>query len=267
MPSAGFVHLRLVAIALAAIPRAASAAGTLAAPGDPMYRVDGNPVTGSGVTAPAPVNGSVTAPPTVPVVLVHGWRGAPNLWDELRADLSADGYTEATIWVFDYEELNRQDPRMIAVRFHEFIGAQRARYSYRGPIDVVCHSMGALVTRQYMEVDHRDAAVRSWIGLAPVNHGAAFADLARTPPVSWLVGLLSLATGGVVPGPGEPAVEQLATTSPTVTGLERAGTRADVTYRVIVGYNSEHRWDYGGILGRTPGYDLDQGTAPGMVLT
>ena len=206
----------------------------------------------------------------VPVVLVHGWRGNPSVWDELNLRLDMAGYTigdssgSDNVWIFDYGAYNTEDPRIIADELNLFIERHRGYSSprYDGPIDIVCHSMGALVTRHYMEVDHRDAQVRTWIGIAPVNSGAAIADLRENKPLNWFVGFIRvLVFWKDIVNPNEPAVVQMETNSATVTQLNRADSpRPDVTYRVIAGYNSDQNARYAGIFGKT--IELDTSTVP-----
>ena len=91
---------------------------------------------------------------------------------------------------------------------------------------IVCHSMGALVTRWYMEMEGGDKNVVQWIGIGPTNHGAALASKIDDATLSALDKVL-----------GRPAVLQLRTNSDTVRLLESSYPASGITYRVLVGDN------------------------------
>ena len=214
----------------------------------------------------------------VPVVLVHGWRGSPEVWNHLVHNMTGRwltfdsktkywkppyytekdpgnwNYTTDDVWIFDYTSYSTKDPKVIASALQNFTEQKRDQYHYKGKIDIVCHSMGALVSRYYME-NIRDSEgvlyaknVRQWIGVSPVNHGAAIADrlwpLLRIiihiffPQSTWI---------GLTPSEFE-----MMTNSKTVRAINGDGIDPDVIYRVMVGYNSNQSPSYPSILfGRT----------------
>jgi YVTN family beta-propeller protein len=181
---------------------------------------------------------------TIPVVLVHGWRSSPVVWNNMTNRLQQEGFE---VWNFDYERFNTFDPLVIAPNLSDFIDTQRNNLTYNGqeyngPIDIVCHSMGAIVSRYYMEdlnggIHGKD--VRQWIGIAPAHHGSAGADLFASIPVfssNILLKNLKLVFLGR-------AVNELTTYSFAVESL---GPLSPTTkYRVIAGWNPNHSKDFG----------------------
>lgn len=192
------------------------------------------------------INVTVNGPP---VLLVHGWHGDTSVWANLVSELDE---RNNTFWDFDYKQYNDQSPQFIAKLLKDYIESKRSENEYYGPIDIVCHSMGALVTRYYIEHDYRSEKVHQWIGIAPVNHGAALADLREIKSLTWTVRLLKLLwPHDPLPDPDEPAIIEMNTNSNTVNAL-RNSLRSDVKYRVISGYNPSHSAGFNPVfLGRT----------------
>jgi len=182
-----------------------------------------------------------------PVVLVHGWHGNSYVWSHLISKLDEENIP---VWDFDYSKNSIEDPRIIAKDLETYIKNKRAETGYTGDIDIVCHSMGAMVSRYYFERINTSETVNQWIGIAPVNHGAALADL-RDEPVTWFVRLLKLIWPfDPLPNPDEPAIIQMNTDSKTVNELE-GSLRSDIKYRVIAGYNPTHSWGFSKFFGLT----------------
>ena len=100
-------------------------------------------------------------------------------------------------------------------------------------MDIVCHSMGALVSRWYMEYQGGGTNVRQWIGIAPVDQGAALANYPGYFGIlAWLAGTF------VEDVRQDGAVTQMRTSSPTVTTLNSLSRSQNVIYRIITGYNA-----------------------------
>jgi PKD repeat protein/outer membrane protein assembly factor BamB/pimeloyl-ACP methyl ester carboxylesterase len=155
----------------------------------------------------------------IPVILIHGWNGSPDTWNELHSRLVAEGYP---VLILDYEDYNTADPRLVANTLDLKIKEYKAGNDYDGKFDIVCHSMGALVSRWYIEQLDGEENIREWIGIAPANHGCALADLPLGP-----FRLIFLGAAG----------EQLMTDSVTVTTLSQDVTESPINYHVIVGIN------------------------------
>lgn len=175
----------------------------------------------------------------VPVILVHGWHGAPKTWETLAWALDSKGIEHH---IFSYEATG--NPQDHANELKHWIQKLRANISYAGKFDIICHSMGALVSRWYMEVLGGSESIRQWIGIAPVNHGAALADFAVRAPISWLK--------LIFPDLSEEAVVHMNTESPTVEELRKRNDyriNSEVIYRVIVGINTDPRRRFNTLMG------------------
>lgn len=113
-----------------------------------------------------------------PVILVHGWRPRKEEdvlveWDVMKKALDKENIP---YYEFNYLPATG-DPYNYPTDLGKFIFDIRASTGYTGKFDIVCHSMGALVSRFYMMKNDNYKNIRQWIGIAPVNHGSALADL------------------------------------------------------------------------------------------
>ena len=179
----------------------------------------------------------------VPVVLIHGIKSNGTIWLPLEGALMKEGIP---FWNFEYNTWF--SPTSSATDLAEFIKDQRSTFrrdlypnGYPGKIDIVCHSMGAIVSRWYMEKLSGGSGVRQWIGIAPAHGGSAAADYVGDMP-RWLAVAANVLGG--------PALAQLSTTSDAV---ENLGPLSPSTkYRVIAGWNPTHSSDFGyGFFKRT----------------
>jgi pimeloyl-ACP methyl ester carboxylesterase len=179
---------------------------------------------------------------TYPIILVHGWLGSEETWTEMKQTLDNAGFVEGThYFLFNYNGYD--DPRKATPAFKDFVEKQKAiyrdQYGYNEcKFTIVCHSMGALVTRWYMELMGGAENVVQWIGLGPVNRGSASANKIPDSVLSAFSAQL-----------GKPAVLQLRTDSDTVKTLESGHLAPGVTYRVIVGDNENNRFGFGSNIG------------------
>ena len=108
----------------------------------------------------------------VPVILVHGWHGSPETWSTLKGKLDSD---KIPYFIFDYSP-GWSSPISYAITLRSRIKQLRVETGYMGKFDIICHSMGAMVSRWYIEELGGSSDIRQWIGIAPVNNGAAIAD-------------------------------------------------------------------------------------------
>jgi len=180
-----------------------------------------------------------------PVLLVHGWRGGSETWSTLTQQLDAEGIP---YYIFDYSP-GTGDPKEYAQALKQWIQQLRTDTGYEGKFDIVAHSMGAMVSRWYMEKLGGATDVRQWIGVAPVNHGAAIADMLHFF-MDTLNKLLFFLPGDL--DGSEPAVQAMQTKSPILAqlnydepdfNLSKWKTVPEtlapgVTYRNLVGINS-----------------------------
>ena len=137
------------------------------------------------------------APPVVPVVLVHGWCGEPNVFGEMGELLTEAGLTVGE--PFDYSALTRVPAFADTGVAIEQLAAIFAGYVLKvlkdhgaNQVDVVAHSMGGLVVRAWMA--GRSAAayqgqIRRLVTTGTPHYGT---DLAR------LFHLLTFPFGGLV---------------------------------------------------------------------
>src|SRR5512138_1860875 len=109
----------------------------------------------------------------VPVILVHGWNSHPGIWNRLIARLDAGRIPYSR---FSHVAMARQPLAVIAGALGDHLRAYREENRYRGPVDIVSHSVGTCITRYYLEVMDRGARrelVRQLIGIGPPNNGSA----------------------------------------------------------------------------------------------
>ena len=117
----------------------------------------------------------------IPVVFVHGFWSGPETFEKLNKALKDESID--TWDTFDYNTFF--DPRDNAVHLQRYIAEKRDETGYSGPIDIIAHSMGGVVSRWYMEeVEPKNAKnVRQWIGIAPATGGVAYVDMAEAADI------------------------------------------------------------------------------------
>jgi triacylglycerol lipase len=121
----------------------------------------------------APAAGAGTAPHD-PVVLVAGTFSRAEVLEPLAARLRADGFDVA---VFELPDLGRGDIRASAAALAPFVdGVLAARGA--SAVDLVGHSQGGLVARDYVKSHGGAAKVDAVIGLGAPNHGTLVSNLA-----------------------------------------------------------------------------------------
>jgi PKD repeat protein len=192
---------------------------------------------------------------TIPVVLVHGVCSNSGIWQPMITELEKNGYDEKEIWNFDYRANNMGDPRFIAFDLATFINKNRYDQSYNGQryygkIDIICHSMGAIVSRWYMEKNDggiHGKDVRQWIGIAPAHGGSATANYISNGIDMSLMAVFNPIFGTVIGETAQwvisPALGQLHVDSDSVTSLGSAVS--PTKYWVIDGWNPTHDPNFG----------------------
>jgi triacylglycerol lipase len=127
----------------------------------------------AGVVAPgATAAARTTKPRRVPVLLVHGFNGAPSGWHAMTTALERAGWPAASIDAMSYD--STASNTTIAEQVAAEVAALRARTG-APRVDVVSHSMGAISTRWYVERLGGAAAVDTWVSLGGVNGGTLWA--------------------------------------------------------------------------------------------
>ena len=119
----------------------------------------------------------------IPVVLVHGWKSHPGIWNRLTPRLNEE---DISFWSFDYTSLNGASMEEIAGALRDYTATQRDVQGYAGSIDVVCHSIGSCIARYLLEVldgSARHEQVRQLIAIGPPNNGSSLAELFCDPVI------------------------------------------------------------------------------------
>jgi len=175
----------------------------------------------------------------IPVVLVHGWKSHPGIWNRLTPRLNEE---DIPFWSFDYTRLDGASMEVIAGALRDFIAAQRKEQGYSGSIDVVCHSIGSCIARYLLEVmdgTTRHEQVRQLIAIGPPNNGSALAELFCDPVIG--PEITARLSGTFVPQNFDPVADVIVQAcrpgSPVMAALRSAGIRPDITYRVLCAEN------------------------------
>jgi pimeloyl-ACP methyl ester carboxylesterase len=179
------------------------------------------------------------SPQGVPVVLVHGWRSHPGIWNRLVPSLEQE---RIPFWNFDHAAMSSSSVGEIAGCLQDYIAGMRERYHYAGQIDLVCHSMGTCIARYLFEVNDgklRHELVRKLIGIGPPNNGSALAELFNRPEIG--PAIIERLSGIFVPRGFDPSadriVQEFRPGSTTMSTLRMAGLRLDISYHIICAAN------------------------------
>jgi len=190
-----------------------------------------------------------------PVVLVHGWKSHPGIWNRLAPRLAESAIP---VWNFDHVHLDNQPLEQSSHGLWQCIRQMRREYSYDGSIDIVCHSMGTCIARFLFEVldgETRCEKVRHLIGIGPPNNGSAMAELFNHPRhgpevIRKLTGIF--VPEGYVPGE-DVIVQEFRPGSRTMKRLAGAGPRPDISYHIILATNPDENPDlFPPFSGQTP---------------
>jgi pimeloyl-ACP methyl ester carboxylesterase len=175
----------------------------------------------------------------IPVVLVHGWKSHPGIWNRLTLRLKEEGIP---YWSFDFTSLNGASMETIAGALQDYLVTQREERGYAGSIDVVCHSIGSCITRYLLEVidgQTRHEQVRQLIAIGPPNNGSAIAELFCDPVIGPVI--TRRLVGTFVPENFDPVanviVQECRPGSATMKVLRDAGIRPDIRYRLLCAEN------------------------------
>lgn len=178
---------------------------------------------------------------SIPVVLVHGWKSYPGIWDQLKRELEQQSHP---FWVFDHSMMKGAGVQTIAQSLRQFLIEMRAGIGYFGPVDMVCHSMGTGIARYLLEVldgESRRENVRQLFGLGPPNNGSSLAEIFFDPVFGPRI--LRVLGGVFVPRRFNPLedviVRQFRPGSEIMQDLTTAGLRDDITYRLILTENRD----------------------------
>ncbi len=151
-----------------------------------------------------------------PVIFVHGNTVSVRFWSPARAYFKAAGYTDDELWApgYGWDNVRYFDSNDLSVpTLERFVSAvqnylQRKTGKPVPQVDVIGHSLGVTLVRQWMKQENAWHRVRNFVGVAGGNHGVWTArmdsrtmnrvvsyELARGSP--WLA---QLNRGGETPG-------------------------------------------------------------------
>lgn len=136
----------------------------------------GTAATAVAVTGPTPIASAASAKD--PVVIVGGMATGPItdlIYVPLQARLRAAGYA---VEIWSMPDYGLGDIHANAVRLDAFVDGLRSRTG-AAKVDLVGHSMGGLVSRDYVKTLGGSAEVDSLITLGTPNYGTAVASLAN----------------------------------------------------------------------------------------
>jgi pimeloyl-ACP methyl ester carboxylesterase len=177
----------------------------------------------------------------VPVILVHGWKSHPGVWNRFIPRLDAAGIPYSR---FSHAEMGHETLPHIAGALMDHVRNYRTETGYDGVVDIVTHSMGTCIARYFLEVMDRAECrerVRQLIGIGPPNNGSALAKLFTDPEQGALI--INRLTGVFVPEGFDPEKDEMVRDvqpeSPVMNELRTAGIRKDIRYHIIVSANPE----------------------------
>ncbi len=122
-----------------------------------------------------------------PVIIVNGTGGPAFYYEPLRARLQANGYRA---WIFQLTDLGLGDIRGTSRDLAAFVAGVRAQTG-AAKVDLIGHSQGGLVSRQYVKYDGGAAYVDSMMMFGSPNHGTLVANLARLFSVGSCLGIVA----------------------------------------------------------------------------
>lgn len=118
------------------------------------------------------------------VAILHGWSDTSDSFVPLAQFLQANGYKTIPLWLGDYISLN-DDVKVedVAKRMDDVVKQAIADQGLDEPFDLIVHSTGGLVARQWLSTYYAGAAtmpVRRLLMLAPANFGSRLAAMGKS---------------------------------------------------------------------------------------
>lgn len=178
-------------------------------------------------------------PKKIPVILVHGWKSHPGIWNNLISKLNRHSIPS---YSFSHSEMTNAGPQEIALALRDYLRTLRSTTDYSGPVDIVTHSMGGMATRYLLEIidkEEREIQVRQLILIAAPNNGSAMAEIFNHPEHGPKI--RRTLAGVFVPHRYDPArdrcVQGIRTQGGEIAEMKMAGLREDIIYRNILAEN------------------------------
>lgn len=119
------------------------------------------------------------------ILIVHGWSDTSASFHELAGFLKTQGYDAKELWLGDYISM-QDDVRVADVgkRMAEVIDAMLASGELNSSFDMIVHSTGGLVAREWLTTRYRGAAatcpMKRLVMLAPANYGSKLAAMGKS---------------------------------------------------------------------------------------
>lgn len=119
------------------------------------------------------------------VLIIHGWSDTSKSFHSLADFLNTNGFKVTELWLGDYISMD-DDVRVADVgkRMGQVIDEMIASEKLASPFDVIVHSTGGLVVREWLTKKYQGAAdrcpMKRLIMLAPANYGSKLAAIGKS---------------------------------------------------------------------------------------
>lgn len=117
------------------------------------------------------------------VVIIHGWSDTSSSFEPLARYLHQHGFEAVPIWLGDYLSME-DDVRVedVGRRLQDVVTDYLADGRLTAPFDMIVHSTGGLVARQWVSTFYNEGKcpARRLLMLAPANFGSVLANMGRS---------------------------------------------------------------------------------------
>ena len=119
------------------------------------------------------------------VLIVHGWSDTSKSFSPLADFLKGSGFNAVGLWLGDYISLD-DDVKIedVAKRMEALVQNKLQKGEIKAPFDMIVHSTGGLVARQWVSTYYLDDAskcpMKRLIMLAPANFGSKLASMGQS---------------------------------------------------------------------------------------
>ncbi len=126
-----------------------------------------------------------------PIILIGGYASMPESLKPLLNSLREDGFRR--VYVFEVPEYGLADIRLSAEKLADFVNRVKLE-SASSKVDLVAHSAGGIVARQFVQENGGASSVDSLVTIATPHRGVRLLGsqiinaLVKSPPLKWLAG-------------------------------------------------------------------------------
>jgi alpha-beta hydrolase superfamily lysophospholipase len=119
------------------------------------------------------------------VLIIHGWSDTSKSFSPLVDFLKSAGFNAVGLWLGDYISLD-DDVKIedVAKRMEALIRDKQQTKEINAPFDMVVHSTGGLVARQWISTYYIDnvseCPLKRLVKLAPANFGSKLASMGQS---------------------------------------------------------------------------------------